>query len=27
MRKLGASGYQGKVTASNPNCVGERTAA
>jgi hypothetical protein len=22
---LGASGYQGKVTASNSNCVGERT--
>jgi len=22
---LGATGYQGKVTASNPNCVGERT--
>ena len=22
---LGASGYQGKVTATNPNCVGERT--
>lgn len=22
---LGASGYQGKVGASNPNCVGERT--
>ncbi|HEX5990735.1 MAG TPA: hypothetical protein VFY75_11065 [Solirubrobacterales bacterium] len=22
---LGASGYQGKVKAANPNCVGERT--